>query len=392
MLHLARTAAKRGDVCLLASTAAPADLADLAARIDFDLADAARKGSFQLLRTPAMLLGDHLSDGARARAVADLAAQVCTRQPALFALDDLEALDRFEAPGAFEAALDSLHAELTSHAIPLVLVTVCAHPTRRSATSRAPGPAALPSSPPASVSVEMRGDGTALPNSGIKYLDLQVSHPEPLATDPFALSGSATGPLRRGHFVSSEMDVLPSRRYDPPDPNASIHDVTTADALLETELFEHADVVSTPDVFDPAPRPTPGPSAPDPRRVFTEALDEAMAAHEANARPFLAGALRMSPEHPASPRFPLVLSALEHVLSEGAVLLSDVERRRAVWLMPDATPQAATVVFAAMKGFLRDATPDADLLVQSTSAALIPNGRPFASAETFLAEVFDSEA
>lgn len=392
VLRLAQTAAERGDLCLLASTAAPADLADLADRIGFDLAGAARKGSFQLLRTPAALLGDHPSDGARARAVADLAAQVCTRQPALFALDDLEALDRFEAPGAFEAVLDSLHAELTSHAIPLVLVTVCAHPARRSAASCAADPAALPPSPPASVNAETRGDGTALPNSGIKYFDLQVSRPEPPAMDPFAISGSATASLRRGHFVSSEMDALAPHRYDPPGPDASVHRTTTADALLETDLFEHADVVSTPDVFDLAPRPAPAPPALDPRLVFIEALDKAMAAHDAVAWPFLAGALRMPPEHPSARHFHLVLSALKRALGDGAVLLGDEERRRAVWIMPDTTPKAAAPIFTSLKRFLRDATPEADLLMQFTSAVLIPNGRPFASAEAFLAEVFDSEA
>lgn len=399
VLRLARTAAERGDLCILASTAAPTDLADLADRIGFDLAGAVRRGSFQLLRTPAALFSDRLPDDVRSRAVSDLAAQVCTRRPALFALDDLETLDRFETPGAFEAVLDALHAELAAHTIPLILASVGADPAQRSGASPASVRSARPDSPPAppaTVDTEMRGDGAALPNSGIEYLDLQVPHLEPPAADPFMVNAEATRPLGQGHFVSSEMDAVPSRRYDPPGPNASAYHATTADALLETDLFEHVDVVSTPGAFDMEPEPEPLPvsesSAPDPRLVFIEALDKAMAAHEAVAWPFLAVALRMPPEHPSAQRFHLVLSALKRALGDGAVLLGDEERRRAVWIMPDTTPKAATPIFAALKRFLQDATPEADLLMQLTSAALIPNGRPFASAEAFLAAVFDSEA
>ncbi len=127
-----------------------------------------------------------------------------------------------------------------------------------------------------------------------------------------------------------------------------------------------------------------------PRREFIRAFDAARVLHEAAAHPFLTLALHMSTDSPAAERFPLVVRGLRVALGEAYVLLADETRLRLVALLPGGTAEEATEVFRRLKAFLEDASPDADRTVEETSALLLPNGRPFHTAEAFLAYTFDS--
>lgn len=119
------------------------------------------------------------------------------------------------------------------------------------------------------------------------------------------------------------------------------------------------------------------------------AFDAALHAHTAEGSPLLAVALRMPPDHPTARRFHFVLRALEQALDGRAALLGDEERCRAVWVMPDAAQDAASPVLDALKHSLREATSEADYMMQNLAVALVPNGHPFPSAATFLAHFFD---
>lgn len=396
-LRLAQTISGRGEVCVFTSAAPPADLARLADRLGFDLAEAARAETFRMLRVPGALRAEGLADARRARAFADLASQVCSHSPALFVLDDPTAIARFDAPEALASALDTLRKRLAAAAVPFALTLPANHPlaarigTFTPASTTATLPPASPASPTTTTSLHAprsESDGANVSAAEFEFLDLSATRTRPAEVD-----GGALGALEYAHFVASDsMDrpasgSRPSARAPLGLADRYPGDVPSAAALLDTDLFRQVEVEGALSAFEGPAMPEP---RPDPYLAFAWAFDEARTAHERGVRPFLVVALRMPPGHPAARHFPLLLQALDQTLGAENVRLADEERCRVAWLMPDASRDAALPLLETLAHVLRDALPRADYVLRTTSVALLPNGRPFTEAAELFAYVFET--
>lgn len=359
-LDLARTAAERGDRLLLVSAAAPTALAAIADRIGFDLAAAAKRGAFRLLCPAPALLHADASDDARARAFTNLLAHVRSERPAVFVLDDAAALDRFDDPSAFAAALDGLYTGLAADGIAFALTE---------AESQA---APAPPEPATSGS----GDGAAVPEPDLS--------PSPLPpADLFARSTPRQG-LAHAHFVSADLrgeaaalhDIVPVPEEGHVDaPGRHIAIATGADALPDRAAFDEP--TGTPD------DPLFPPSTPSPRLLFAEAFGAARAAYERAGVPFAAVAVRTEPTAEERVPFDAVLRAVEAVFGPGAALVAG--RGRAAWLVAGTTDVAP--LFSAVRAALRAACPDAAGGLRALAVAVAPNGAPFTDANAFLSYV-----
>ena len=124
------------------------------------------------------------------------------------------------------------------------------------------------------------------------------------------------------------------------------------------------------------------------RERFAAAFDTARAERGA---PFLAIALRMGPHTPASVHFPIVADGVRSALRPGDVLLADKQRLRLVAVLHARRDDEAQAVFAHLAAHLRMWLDDADSVLGAISALAAPDGRPFESADTFLARTFDRD-
>ena len=138
---------------------------------------------------------------------------------------------------------------------------------------------------------------------------------------------------------------------------------------------------------EPEPEPLGIIAASEPE--FALMLEEAFANRE--EVPFLLIALRQ--DNTAQPnRFGTIHDILREPLADGSATYADVNRRRMAVLVPGAGEEASQDVFAHLKERLTLIAPDqAETLMKSVAAIVVPDGEPFSSAEEFLDYTFGPE-
>ncbi len=243
-------------------------------------------------------------------------------------------------------------------------------------------PTLLPGARLATLAVaSMMGDAPGPPDSdgppGIHFFDFGED-------DRRAPGAPSPGPPSASPDFSAEPPSEPSRLVDPfaVDPFAYALTDRTPPSPPASPLF------SALPTFLARP-PEPGLRTSMPRRDFGRAFEAALVLHEAAAASFLVLGLRMKAGSPAARDFPLVVRGMRVALGDTYALLADADRLRLVALLPGGAPEEAPTLFADLKQFLYDVTPEADVAFAETSAVLLPNGRPFHTAEAFLAYAFD---
>lgn len=419
-LRLAQAAAERGETCIYVSAQHPQTLVERADELGFDLADASGMGTFRLLPLPSGLLGSAGDEG-RTEALADLATVAQRKRPAYVIVEEAATLAQFESDdwfdAAFEAMLDRLaevgsalvlgltdapespaYTRLQPHMADEVVVPESAVPHGDGASYRvSPDPVVQPS-PPTS---------PALP-TGIAYLDLTVAPLPPLPErDAFAHPDRALK-MGRGHYVAADTTFPVEGSADERALEHALLGATTVEArsdaagdappvALDADLFETVDVTATLRSFEGDDTEVPDEWVPktavvphSPRLAFVRAFNAALEARDADGAPFLTVAFRMPPGHPAGRRFHFVIDALGQLAGSDGVLLADEPRRRVVLLLPGRGADAAHVVFRAVKDHLRASTSEADHLLQTAAAVVVPDGRPYPNATEFLVHVFDA--
>ncbi len=114
-----------------------------------------------------------------------------------------------------------------------------------------------------------------------------------------------------------------------------------------------------------------------------------------NETPFLLIAMRMdrSEEHAARPfDFEFILDLVSELLRDQDDMVVDLDHERLIVLIADSRPEEAQDFFARLKSRLREEAPkQADHLLHSVSAIVVPDGRPFQNAEEFLTYALDEE-
>jgi hypothetical protein len=114
---------------------------------------------------------------------------------------------------------------------------------------------------------------------------------------------------------------------------------------------------------------------------------------DVNGTPFLLIAMRMDRSQERSARpfdFEFILDLVSEVLRDQDDMFVDLDRERLIVLLADSRPEAAQRFFAQLKNRLREEAPQqADHLLHSVSAIVVPDGRPFQNAEEFLTYALD---
>ena len=125
------------------------------------------------------------------------------------------------------------------------------------------------------------------------------------------------------------------------------------------------------------------------RESFRGRLQQRFLRSSVNDVPFLLIAMRMDRQEEVASRpfdFEFILDLVNELLREQDDVYVDLERERLIVLLADTETEGSRRFFADLRRRLREEAPQqADHLLQSVSAIVVPNGRPFQNAEEFLA-------
>lgn len=256
-------------------------------------------------------------------------------------------------------------------------------------------PEPVASSPAPPTAVEPAPDPLAAPEAF-------PSAPDPLTAAPAPPPATADG------ILSAGVEPAP-----PPDPELMAPGGDTFARDPGASFFEHGYLVDskgaapTPlspapapqDMAPPAPQPPPSPTpvAPAAMPSFAPvtpapptaegpaAARQALATcFEARAKGtrFLVVAARMEASQPESAEFGAVVEGLRSALPTNGTLYADVSRLRSLLVLPGASSDAASGVFAALQQHLHHAIgPKAESTLRAVAAITVPDGQPFTTAE-----------
>lgn len=140
----------------------------------------------------------------------------------------------------------------------------------------------------------------------------------------------------------------------------------------------------------------PSPTQPEPdysdRRTFQQKLEQVFAQRDTLNQPFLLLALRMdrSSQQVRPFDFDFLMDLVRAELGSSDDMLATPDNERMVVLLGDSRAEEAQSFFARLKDRLRVESPQqADHLLHSVSAIVVPDGRPFKSASEFLTYALD---
>ncbi len=129
------------------------------------------------------------------------------------------------------------------------------------------------------------------------------------------------------------------------------------------------------------------------REAFRARLQQQFLRQDVDQTPFLLIAMRMDRPDGDTSRpfdFDVIVDLVSESLREQDDVLVDLERERLIVMLAESRPDASQPFFARLKQRLREETPhQADYLMRSVSAIVIPNGEPFTAAGEFLAYALD---
>jgi len=129
------------------------------------------------------------------------------------------------------------------------------------------------------------------------------------------------------------------------------------------------------------------------RDTFRTRLKDHFQGREALHEPFLLLALRMDRSEGRESRpfdFDFLMDLVREELHVHDDMLAEPEDERLVVLLADSRPEDAQDFFSRLKERLRAESPrQADHLLHSVSAIVVPDGRPFQTADEFLAYALD---
>ncbi|MEM1056515.1 MAG: ATPase domain-containing protein [Bacteroidota bacterium] len=141
----------------------------------------------------------------------------------------------------------------------------------------------------------------------------------------------------------------------------------------------------------PGMAPTPAPTVPGFTPLSAPSDDDPRAAQTAlqaafNARsqgtPFLVIAARMEPTQPESASFAAVVEGLRKATPANGAFYANVAQLRSLLVLPGATAEAASGVFAGLQQHLQTATgPQAESTLRAVAAITVPDGQPFGTAQ-----------
>ncbi len=208
--------------------------------------------------------------------------------------------------------------------------------------------------------------------------------PDSIVPEPAAPQSAASKPVARPETPFAP----PSRKEPAPIPRAA--PPPTRRSPVVEQRHARAEM---PAWAQPARVPPPEKISQSDRDAFRARLQQHFLRRDVNETPFLLVAMRMDRSEGRTARpfdFEFILDLVTESLRPQDDLLVDLERERLTVLLADSRPEQAQQFFARLKHRLREETPQqADHLLHSVSAIVVPDGRPFQNAEEFLTYALD---
>jgi KaiC/GvpD/RAD55 family RecA-like ATPase len=417
-LMFVQTGALLEEPCLFISPERPKDLMIEAAAIGFDLKKAHDDGWVRLVRIPPSLSGQ--GDEQVTKALAELGNIIRKNRPARLVINDfMPFVTAFRSLDWFRTAFQQLLEEIDPLDTTMMLVM---------------------SEPNNPMSQQVVGFVSSQLHGAI--------HIEQLEDDFNATMRRVTMLPNKGHFRRQEVDwdlekivrnememptarrVLPTRHKPGAAPSGAAARVkpATEPAEAATEPAPEApkatvkvkEVISKPtkgrEVTRKADAPADTAEAPaatsevsaataetpparpaemniTDRAGFTRHLQQHFTARDQHETPFLLLAMRMDRSEGKTVRpfdFEFILDVVQATLRPQDAMLAQMENERLVVLLGESRSEEAQHFFARLKSRLRDDAPQqADYLLHSVSAIVVPDGRPFQTAEEFLGYALD---
>lgn len=386
------------DTSLLVSRLRQADLAIQAASLAFNLAEAIQSGLLRVSRTPFELELVERDDDSLESSLKALASLIVDASADRVIVDDFSPFTRFSSFDRFRTAFARLMTEL-EHAPSTLLVGM-------------PEPANDASRRIVEyVGTLMTGalhlhvgcvDGfsqrtiSLIPQIGhvTRRLDLcwtidhQVAAVDELAR-PLDSIREAQPTASTGRPAIEE-----TPDYEPParaEAVAGTSEEDTADEIAHKSVEDE----STSFEFSVEPAPDLGASEEMvflDRDRFTDELQLYFDDFETAETPFTLVAMRS--EEPkdgsGSDDFHSIIAALQGVLGREDSLFADAVVERIIVILGDGDPDGAQQLFTRLRSYLRESNPErADHLLNVVAAVVVPNGKPFSTAEEFAQYVLD---
>ena len=372
-LRYVMTGAERSERCLFIASDRPKDLMIQAASIGFDLKRAQKAGSVRMMRIPPMLNLQSMGDDAVAKALWDLVALVRREKPDRIVINDFMPFVMFRSFDRFRMEFVRMLEQFDS----LESTAILALPEPANQQSR-------------------------------RVIEF--------------MAGQMTGAM---HIETADEDLGSTERKLTLIPHVGQIKRQTVSSWDLADLIKAADVVSIAgestlefgaytamspaEPVQEAPRPeAPAPAAPSrfgvrgdegneqrysDRDAFRRRLERHFATREEGARPFLLLAMRMDRSGDKASRpfdFEFIIDLVADTLRPHDDMLIGSADERLVVLLADSRPEEAQGFFARLKNRLRvDAPGQADHLLHAVSAIVVPDGRPFQSADEFLSYALD---
>lgn len=366
-LRYAQTGVQAGERCLFIASDRPKDLVIQAASIGFDLKQAQQDGHIRLMRIPPMLNPQGMGDDSVAKALWDLVTIIRKEKPDRLVINDFIPFVMFRSFDRFRMEFIRMLEQIDN----LDTTVMCALPEPANQQSRRviefmagqmTGSIHIEAADEEPTSTERRL--TLIPHIG--QIKRQVVRHWDLAE---VVTGSA------GQEMITEEVVAPAPPAQAPAPK-----------------FPHV----APETGKPARKETPKPESAEEkysdRLAFRDRLQGYFLDREDEANPFLLLAMRMDRSSDASRPFDFefIIDLVADSLRPQDDMLISAPNERLVVLLGNSKPEEAQGFFARLKNRLRAEAPQqADHLLHAVSAIVVPDGRPFQSADEFLSYALD---
>ncbi|NNE70690.1 MAG: hypothetical protein HKN29_10060 [Rhodothermales bacterium] len=365
-LRYAQTGVQGGERCLFIASDRPKDLVIQAASIGFDLKQAQQDGLIRLMRIPPMMNPQAMGDDSVAKALWDLVTIIRKQRPDRLVINDFMPFVMFRSFDRFRMEFIRMLEQIDSlDTTVVVALPEPANPQSRRVidfmAGQMTGAIHIEAADEEMTSTERRL--TLIPHIG-QIKRQVVRH--------WDLADIVQTPGQTPVITETARQTAPAAPKPPQFPHVA-PDVTGAETA--------APKVEKEDAFERYSN----------RGAFGKRLQEFFADREDGANPFLLLAMRMDQTSESGPvDFEFIIDLVADSLRPQDDMLISAINERLVVLLADSKPEEAQGFFARLKNRLRaDAPQQADHLLHAVSAIVVPDGRPFQSADEFLTYAMD---
>jgi KaiC/GvpD/RAD55 family RecA-like ATPase len=363
-LRYAHTGVQGGERCLFIASDRPKDLVIQAASIGFDLKQAQQDGLIRLMRIPPMMNPQAMGDDSVAKALWDLVTIIRKQRPDRLVINDFMPFVMFRSFDRFRMEFIRMLEQIDS----LDTTVVGALPEPANPQSRR-------------VIDFMAGQMTGAVH--IESADEELSSTERRLTLIPHIGQIKRQVVR--HWDLAEIVMTPGQVAPITEESRPSQPVATP-----APKFPHASPEMAAPVA-PAPEKEDAFERYSDRGPFRDRLQNFFTDREDENNPFLLLAMRMDQTSESGPvDFEFIIDLVADSLRPQDDMLISAINERLVVLLAESKPEEAQGFFARLKNRLRaDAPQQADHLLHAVSAIVVPDGRPFQSADEFLTYAMD---